>query len=252
MWIIWKLVLLSILLTGITGCTSVPSETVPEVVEEESVEEVVETPPPTPAATEPPAPVYEKATTDDPFLDKNSDGFQDTIITKYTARYDIDYDGKFDYVLYQKFRDFNTGAQREYIESGFDEGVYEKISLEGIENLCQEGEKENAWFIVNYANYSFWHDGYSFLGILTDGEENDIKIRSTKNMPVYEYRVEFNPDGSLASIKKGEEEVTLATWDEETNTRDGEAINLPTAIETIEDLEGIVSELDELLASGEN
>lgn len=237
----WKSITVIFIFVAVAGCTSAPSET---------VSEVAPTPSPTPIVTEPPAPVFEKAETDDPFLDKNGDGFQDTIIRRYDTRYDLDFDGKFDYVMGLKFRDFNTGAQREYIESGFDTSVYEKITVKGIDNLCQEGEIENAWFIENYQNYSFWQHGYNFLGILADTEENDIKIRNVKNTPVYEYRVEFNPDGSIASITKGDKEVTLATWDEEANTLEGETVTLPTEIEAMEDLDGIVAELDKLLAGG--
>lgn len=247
----WKFVTVIFIIAVFSGCTSSSSGAEIEVSSQEDiVEEVASTPEPTPAQTEPPIPEIEKIEIDDPFLDKNGDGFQDVILRKYDSRYDLNFDGKFDYIMGMKFRDFNTGAQREYIESGFDAAVYEKISIAGIDNLCQEGEIENAWYIENYPDYSFWQHGYNSLDILADTAENDIKIRNVKNTPVYEYRIKFNPDGSIATIKKGDQEIIIATWDEESNTLEGEAVTIPTEIETMDDLDGIVSKLEELLASG--
>ena len=59
----------------------------------------------------------------------------------------------------------------------------------------------------------------------------------------------FNPDGSVASVQRGERTIALATFDYETNTSSGTRLVLPK-IDSPGDLAAIRAELDKLFATG--
>ncbi len=246
-----------ILLLLSLGCTEAGPERAVETTAVQEAPQALEAPEPTPepapeASPEPtvtPARVeYEKNPTDDPFLDRNGDGFQDVLLAKNRVHYDLDFDGKFDYTTSLKFTEYTSEGHREYIESGFDKAVYHNLTMAGLESLCANDREAAGWIEENFDKYYFYHDGYSFLAIFSDSEVNDIRIKSPKEKGEYDYRVIFNPDGSIRSIRKGTESVILSEYDYETGEHKGEKVYLPTKIETIDDLEAIKAQLDTYFA----
>ena len=187
-----------------------------------------------------------KNAVDDPVLDRNGDGFQDVIIKKRKVHYDIDFDGRFDYTLTLHFQEHSTPGHTSYIAKGYDKELFSELTQEGLDELCQDERAKAQWIADNYSTYYFYHDGYGFLSLFSDSPENDGRLAEKKHKGEYAYWVTFNPDGSIRTVRKGDERVKVAEFDYDTNTNPGPKVMLPK-IESIKDLETIRSEIDRLV-----
>jgi hypothetical protein len=190
---------------------------------------------------------YRKNPVEDPVLDRNGDGFQDVIVNKRKVHYDIDFDGHFDYTLTLKFNEYTTKGHQRYLAGECDKEVFAELTLEGLDELCQDERQKAQWTADNFSTYYYYHDGYGFLSIFTDSPANDGRLADRKHKGEYDYRVTFNPDGSVRTARRGEERVAGTEFDHETNTNPGKKVMLPK-IETVEDLQRIRSEIDHLFA----
>jgi hypothetical protein len=188
---------------------------------------------------------YQKNTVEDPVLDRNGDGIQDVIVLKRKVHYDIDFDGRFDYTLTLKFQEYDTDGHTRYIASGCDKEIFSELTETGLDELCQDERSKAQWTADNYAAYLFYPDGYGFLSLFSDSDGNDGRLTERKHKGEYDYWVTFNPDGSVRTVRRGDERVTVAVFDYETNTNPGTKVMLPK-IESVEDLEKIRSEIDHL------
>jgi hypothetical protein len=198
-------------------------------------------------AAPPAAAEYRKNPVEDPVLDRNGDGFQDVIVDKLKVHYDIDFDGRFDYTLTMKFNEYSTKGHRKYLASECDKEVFAELTLEGLDELCQDERQKAQWTADNFSAYYYYHDGYGFLSIFTDSPANDGQLADKKHKGDYAYWITFNPDGSVKTARRGDERVTVTEFDYETNTNPGKKVMLPK-IETVEDLQRIRSEIDHLFA----
>jgi hypothetical protein len=101
------------------------------------------------------------------------------------------------------------------------------------------------WTAEHFRDFPYYHDGYGRLQVFDNSPENDGRLAGKTPRPRYEYAVTFNPDGSVASVQRGDRTVTLAAFDYEANTAAGTRLNL-SKIGRPEDLAGIKSVLDKL------
>ena len=188
---------------------------------------------------------YQKNAVEDPVLDRNGDGFQDMIVLKRKVHYDIDFDGRFDYTLTLKFQEYDTSGHTRYIASDCDKEIFSELTASGLDELCQDERTKAQWTADNYATYYFYHDGYGFLSLFSDSPANDGRLTEKKYKGEYAYWVTFNPDGSVRTARRGDERVTVAEFDYETNTNPGKKVMLPK-IESVEDLKKVRSGIDHL------
>ena len=186
---------------------------------------------------------------DDPVLDRNGDGIQDVIVYKRKAHYDVDFDGLFDYTLTLYFEEQTTDGHREYIGSGCSSDLFAELMAEGLDRLCQEERQKARWLEDNFASFHFYHDGYGLLSIFADDQLNDGRLADKKHKGSYGYIVVFNPDGSVKTVRRGEDKVSLAAFDYESSTSSGEKLFLGK-IESAADLQRIREELDGLFQKG--
>ena len=187
---------------------------------------------------------YERVAVDDPVLDRNGDGYQDVIVHRRKVHYDIDFDGRFDYTL-----EYSSDGHRQYIASSHDSSLFASLTMEGLDALCASDREKARWIENNFADYPFYHDGYGFLYLFSDSAVNDGRLVSPKEQGEHRFFVTFNPDGSVRQVRRGETSVTLAEFDYETNTNDGEKVFLPR-IGGAGDLEKIRGLLEKLLEGG--
>ena len=188
-------------------------------------------------------------TVDDPVLDRNGDGFQDTIVEKRKVHYDVDFDGRFDYTLTLKFEEHTTEGHRKYLGSSCSKDVFAELMEEGLDRLCQDERREARWLEDNFSTFYFYRDGYGLLSILTDDPWNDGRLADRKHKGKYAYIVSFNPDGTVKTVRRGSDKVKLAAFDFETSTASGRKVLLPR-IESIEDLDRMRAEIDHLFEGG--
>ena len=106
------------------------------------------------------------------------------------------------------------------------------------------------WTAEHFGEFGYYHDGYGRLQIFDGSPENDGRLAGKTPRPSYAYSVAFNPDGTVASVQRGDRTVALATFDYETNTSAGARLTLPR-ISRPEDLTGIRSGLDRLFATAD-
>ena len=104
------------------------------------------------------------------------------------------------------------------------------------------------WTAEHFREFGYYHDGYGRLQIFDGSPENDGRLAGKTPRPRYAYSVAFNPDGSVASVQRGESTIALATFDYETNTSSGTRLVLPR-IDNPGDLAAIRAELDKLFAT---
>lgn len=188
----------------------------------------------------------ERLATDKVHLDRNGDGFQDVIVSDRKVHYDLDFDGLFDYTLVLSFAEYTSAGHEKYVASNCSGDVFEEITMEGLDELCAQDREEQRWFESNFKAYTYYHDGYGFLYLLADSPENDGRIAAPKANPVYDYYVTFNPDGTVKSVRRGDDRVKVASFDFEKKSSSGAVVRLPK-IEKAADLDAIRATIDRLL-----
>jgi hypothetical protein len=183
--------------------------------------------------------------TDDAVFDRNGDGFQDVIVAGRAVHHDLDFDGRFDFTLAFAFKEYTPEGHRQYLGSGFAPGVFAELTRKGLDNLCASERVAANWTAEHFREFLYYHDGYGRLQIFDGSPENDGRLAGATPRPRYEYTVAFNPDGSVASVQRGDRTVALATFDYEKNVSTGTRLILPR-IGRPEDLAGIRAELGRL------
>jgi hypothetical protein len=181
----------------------------------------------------------------DSVLDRNGDGFQDVLAVGRAVHHDIDFDGRFDYTLTFAFKEYTPEGHRQYLASGFAPAVFAELTRKGLDNLCASERVAANWTAEHFRDFPYYHDGYGRLQVFDDSPENDGRLAGKTPRPRYEYAVAFNPDGSVASVQRGDRTVTLAAFDYAANTAAGTRLTL-SKISRPEDLAGITSVLDKL------
>jgi len=181
----------------------------------------------------------------DPVLDRNGDGFQDVLAVGRAVHHDIDFDGRFDYTLTFAFKEYTPEGHRQYLASGFAPEVFAELTRKGLDNLCASERVAANWTAEHFRDFPYYHDGYGRLQVFDNSLENDGRLAGKTPRPRYEYAVAFNPDGSVASVQRGDRTVTLAAFDYAANTAAGTRLTL-SKISRPEDLVGIKSVLDKL------
>jgi len=189
---------------------------------------------------------YERISTDSAVLDRNGDGFQDIIIQERKVHYDLDYDGRFDYTLGLKFAEYTSAGHKRYLASDCSTEVFAELTMEGLDELCATDRDEQRWFEKNFEEFSYYHDGYAFLYLFSDSPGNDGRLAAPRAKGDYAYYVTFNPDGSVRSVRRGDERVNVAEFDQKTKVSSGKKVLLPKIV-TTEDLAQIRAEIDHLL-----
>ena len=184
--------------------------------------------------------------TDNAVLDRNGDGFQDVVVDDRKVHYDMDFDGRFDYTLVLSFAEYTSSGHEKYLASNCSGDVFAEITMEGLDELCAQDREEQRWFENNFETFAYYHDGYGFLYIFSDSPENDGRIAAPKAKGKYDYYVTFNPDGTVKSVRRGEDRAQVATFDFDSKSSSGEEVRLPK-IEKPEDLEKIRGEINRLL-----
>lgn len=163
----------------------------------------------------------------DPVLDRNGDGYQDVIVADRSVHVDFDGDGRFDYSLALAFKKYETTGHRRYLESGFSPEVFAQITREGIESLCASERVDANWTAEHFRDFLYYHDGYGRLRLFDASPENDGRLAGKNARPRYEYTVVFNPDGTVATVERGDRTLTLASFDYEKNLSAGPRLLLP-------------------------
>ena len=186
--------------------------------------------------------------TDDAVLDRNGDGFQDVIVAGRAVHHDVDFDGRFDFTLAFAFKEYTREGHRQYLGSGFAPEVYADLTRKGLDNLCASERVAANWTAEHFREFLYYHDGYGQLRIFDGSPENDGRLAGAAPSPRYEYTVAFNPDGSVASVQRGDRTIALAAFDYEKNVSSGTRLILP-GIARPADLEGIRAELGRLFES---
>ena len=181
----------------------------------------------------------------DPVLDRNGDGFQDVLPVGRAVHHDIDFDGRFDFTLALAFKEYTPEGHLQYLASGLAPAVFADLTRKGLDNLCASERVAANWTAEHFREFLYYHDGYGRLQIFDDSPENDGRLAGKTPRPRYAYSVVFNPDGSVASVQRGERTVALATFDYETNRASGTRLALPR-IGGPADLAGVRAELDKL------
>jgi hypothetical protein len=186
--------------------------------------------------------------TGDAVLDRNGDGFQDVVVAGRAVHHDIDFDGRFDFTLALAFKEYTGEGHRRYLGSGFAPEVYADLTRKGLDNLCASERVAANWTAEHFREFPYYHDGYGQLRIFDGSPENDGRLAGDSPRPRYEYTVVFNPDGSVASVQRGDRTISLAAFDYEKNVSSGIRLILP-GIARPADLEGIRAELGQLFES---
>jgi len=186
-----------------------------------------------------------RITISDSVLDHNGDGFQDVLPVGRAVHHDIDFDGRFDYTLSFAFKEYTPEGHRAYLASGFAPATFAELTRKGLDNLCASERVAANWTAEHFQEFHFYHDGYGRLQIFDRSPENDGRLAGKTPRPRYSHTVTFNPDGSVASVQRGERTVTLATFDYEANVAAGARLTLPK-IDHSRDLAEIISTLDTL------
>ena len=190
----------------------------------------------------------ERVAADDGVLDRNGDGARDVIVAGRAVHYDLDFDGRFDYTLAFAFKEYTTAGHQEYLASGFAPEVFAELTRKGLDNLCASERVAADWTARHFREFLYYHDGYGTLRILDGSPENDGRLAGPAPRPRHEYAVVFNPDGTVASVQRGDRTITLANFDYEKNASTGTRLLLPK-IERPEDLAGIRAQLDGLFGA---
>jgi hypothetical protein len=186
--------------------------------------------------------------TDDAVLDRNGDGLQDVLVAGRAVHHDIDFDGRFDFTLTFAFKEYTGEGHRQYLGSGLAPEVYADLTRKGLDNLCASERVAANWTAEHFREFRYYHDGYGRLQIFDGSPENDGRLAGATPRPRYEYTVAFNPDGSVATVQRGDRTIQLATFDYEKNVAAGTRLALPR-IGRPEDLAGIRAELGRLFES---
>lgn len=189
-----------------------------------------------------------RVATDDRVLDRNGDGAQDVIVAGRAVHYDLDFDGRFDYTLAFAFKEYTAAGHREYLASGCAAGVFAELTRKGLDNLCASERVAADWTAAHFREFLYYRDGYGALRIFNDSPENDGRLAGPNPRPQYEYLAVFNPDGTVASVQRGDRTIALATFDYEKNASTGTRLLLPK-IERPEDLAGIRAQLGGLFGA---
>lgn len=187
----------------------------------------------------------EKVAVDDPVLDRNGDGFQDVIVMRKKVHYDVDFDGRFDITLLLPLSEYKTDWHKDYIASKRSPKVFEEITMECLDELCASSREEARWYENNFREFTYYSGWYKRLYLFSDSDLNDGRLTSKKHKGEYEYWVVFNPDGTVSSVKHGDNKMKMAKFDEANKTSSGEKMNLP-AIENKENLDQVKMELAKL------
>jgi len=188
----------------------------------------------------------EKISTDDKTLDRNGDGIQDVIVNRKKVHYDVDFDGKFDFYMTLNLSEYQTSWHKEYIASGCDPKVFDKITMECLDELCASSREEARWYENNFRDFTYHAGWYNRLYLYTDNPVNDGKLAQKKHKGEYDIVVLFNPDGTINYVKSGDKKVSMAKFDEESKISSGEKMTLPK-IESKEDLDKVRTQLAALL-----
>jgi hypothetical protein len=181
----------------------------------------------------------------DPVLDRNGDGFQDVIPAGRAVHHDIDFDGRFDYTLSFAFKEYTAEGHRQYLASGLAPAVFADLTRAGLANLCASERVAANWTAEHFREFPYYHDGYGRLQIFDGSPENDGRLAGNTPRPRYAYAVAFNPDGTVASVQRGDRARSLATFDYEANTAAGTRLTLQRVVGP-EGLAAIRAELDRL------
>jgi hypothetical protein len=181
----------------------------------------------------------------DTVLDRNGDGFQDVLPAGRAVHHDIDFDGMFDYTLAFAFKEYTPEGHRQYLASGFAPAVFAELTRKGLDNLCASERVAANWTAEHFREFLYYHDGYGRLQIFDGSPENDGRLAGKTPRPRYAYSVAFNPDGSVATVQRGDRTIAPATFDYEANASAGTRLLLPR-INRPEDLAVIRAELDKL------
>ena len=182
---------------------------------------------------------------DDPVFDRNGDGFQDVIVVGRAVHHDLDFDGVFDYSLSFAFKEYTPEGHRRYLASGFAPDVFAELTRAGLDNLCASERVAANWTAEHFREFGFYHDGYGRLQIFDGSAVNDGRLAGKSPLPGVEYTTNFNPDGSVATVQRGDRTVALAQFDYEKNISTGTRLMLPRIVGPA-DLAGIRVQLGRL------
>ena len=181
----------------------------------------------------------------DAALDRNGDGFQDVIVAERAVHRDLDFDGRYDYSLSLAFKEYTTEGHRRYLASGLARDVFAELTREGLDKLCASERVAANWTAEHFREFLYYGDGYGRLILFADAPENDGRLAAARSRPKFSHVVEFNPDGTIETVRRGDRAVTLATFDYDRNVSAGTILRLPR-IATIDDLRAVRSTLDGL------
>ncbi len=163
----------------------------------------------------------------DPVLDRDGDGYQDVIVADRSVHFDLDADGRFDYSLALAFKKFVTQGHHRYLESGLSADVFAQLTRQGLDALCASERVDANWTAEHFREFLYYHDGYGRLQIFDASPENDGRLAGKTPQPRYEYTVVFNPDGTVATVQRGDRTIALASFDYEKNVSLGTRLLLP-------------------------
>lgn len=181
----------------------------------------------------------------DAALDRNGDGFQDVIVDGRRVHRDLDFDGRYDISLALAFKEYSTEGHQRYLASGLARDVFVELTREGLDKLCASERVAADWTAQHFREFLYYGDGYGRLVLLADAPENDGRLAAAQPQPKFSHVVEFNPDGSVESVRRGERTVALATFDFGRNVSTGTILRLPP-LATIDDLRAVRAALDAL------
>jgi hypothetical protein len=181
----------------------------------------------------------------DAVLDRNGDGFQDVIVSGRTVQRDLDFDGRFDISLSLAFKEYTTEGHQRYLASGLARDVFVELTREGLDRLCASERVAADWTAAHFREFLYYGEGYGRLVLLADAPENDGRLASARPQPKFSHVVEFNPDGTVETVRRGDRAVALATFDYGRNVSAGTILRLPP-IATIDDVRAVRATLDAL------
>lgn len=180
-----------------------------------------------------------------PAFDRNGDGFADVLVDGRTVHHDADFDGRFDYSLTLAFKEYETEGHARYVAGGFDREVFTELTRAGLDRLCASERIAADWTAVHFRDFLYYRDGYGRLSLFDGSPGNDGRLAGKSPRWSYEYVVEFNPDGTVLSVRRGERTVELARFDFAANISAGTRLTLPP-IAGPDDLAFIRAELGRL------
>jgi hypothetical protein len=181
----------------------------------------------------------------DAALDRNGDGFQDVIVSGRTVRRDLDFDGRYDLSLSLAFKEYTTEGHQRYLASGLARDVFVELTREGLDRLCASERVAADWTAAHFREFLYYGEGYGRLVLLADAPENDGRLASARPQPKFSHVVEFNPDGTVETVRRGDRAVALATFDYGRNVSAGTILRLPP-IATIDDVRAVRATIDAL------